>query len=649
MGETTHPSPGLSPKGRGVGLFRSISPRVVAWSLALVSILSLWVFRSVLANGFVDWDDHIYLGELERMGRFSWSSLRWMWTSLEPFYLQPIVWMTHLADYQIWGLNPVGHHATNWILHGVYVALVGTLVWLLTGKVNAASPVRHHESGSAGVAPEANTRRVSSDSASPSISSTERLAMSVLIALVCGIHPLQVESVAWVAARNGLLCSLWMVAALCAYVRAIRDDGGLNPDWRSARRWWWTAVALDAVALLTKPFAVSLPVLMLAVDYYPLRRFSPHLDPLPPQHDRRRLVGLGSPQTTGERKPSAIKCFGMLVAEKWAVIALSVAAAVGAIGARAHQQLEGLSKNPLTTRLLVAARGVVFYLWKLVWPSWLSPFYPLSDRVSLRSEEFLVPVLFCVAVTVVAVWGRKRVPVLLAAWGSYLAVLLPVCGLVQVGGQAVADRYAYLAMAPVLLALGSAILWMWRRGSVFGKGAFCVALGAWMIFLGLRTRAQIAVWHDDISLWSAALEHFPDDPHSNYDWGVALLKAHRLEEARVAVERAVTHSDPQAIQLPMARGTLGVIYLKTHEYNEAIAQLQQAVAADGTLWAARYNLACAYTRTGRFAEAYDVLEALLAKQPQYAALAARDGELRALRNDPEYGARFSDLIGAAEN
>ena len=642
-----------------------IPVRVVAWSLALVSILSLWVFRSVLANGFVDWDDHIYLGELERMGRFSWSSLRWMWTSLEPFYLQPIVWMTHLADYQIWHLNPVGHHATNWILHGVYVALVGTLVWLLTGKVNAASPVRHHESGSAGVAPEANTRRVSSDSASPSLSSSdqvrgmrprERLAMSVVIALVCGIHPLQVESVAWVAARNGLLCSLWMVVALCAYVRAVGpsprrsgfvraggDDGVLK------RGWWWTTVGLDAVALLTKPFAVSLPVLMLAVDYYPLRRLSPHLDPLPPQHDRRRLVGLGSPQTTGERKPSVIKCFAMLVAEKWAVIALSAAASVGAIGARVHQQLEGLSENTLNTRLLVAARGVVFYLWKLVWPSWLSPFYPLSDSVSLRSEEFLVPVLFCVAVTIVAVWGRKRMPVLLAAWGSYLAVLLPVCGLVQVGAQAVADRYAYLAMVPVLLALGSAILWMWRRGSVFGKGAFCVALGAWMIFLGLRTRAQIAVWHDDISLWSAALDHFPDDPHSNYDLGMALLKAHRLEEARAAVERAVTHSNPQAIQLPMARGALGVIYLKTHEYNEAIAQLQQAIAADGTLWAAQYNLACAYARTGRLANAYGVLEALLAKQPQYAALAARDGELAALRNDPEYGARFSDLIGAAKN
>lgn len=602
MGETTHPSPGLSPEGRGVGLFRSISLRIVTWSLGLVSIFSLWVFRRVLNNGFVDWDDHFYLGELERMGRFSWSSMRWMWTSLEPFYLQPIVWMTHLADYQIWGLNPIGHHATNWILHGVYVALVGTLVWLLTGKV----------SGSAGVAPEANTRRDSSDSASPSISSTERLAMSVLIALVCGIHPLQVESVAWVAARNGLLCSLWMVAALWAYIRAVGDDGQLKG------RWWWAVVALDAVALLTKPFAVSVPLLMLAVDFFPLRRVE------------KRGVW-------------------RLVAEKWPVIALSALASVGAIGARAQQQMEGLSGNSVTERLLVAARGVVFYLWKLVWPSWLSPFYPLSDNVSLRSEEFLVPVLFCVVVTIVAVWLRKRMPVVLAAWVSYLALLLPVCGLVQVGAQAVADRYAYLAMVPVLLVLGSGILWLWRRGAVLVRAALCLGLGAWLVFIGLRTRVQIGVWHDDISLWSAAVEHFPDDPHSNYDLGMALLTAHRLEEARVFVERAVTHSDPHAIQLPMARGALGLIYLKTHEYDGAIEQLRQAVAGDGALWAARYNLACAYARTGRLAEAYDVLQTLLAKQPQYAGLAARDSELTALRDDPEYGAKLSALISGTKN
>jgi tetratricopeptide (TPR) repeat protein len=354
---------------------------------------------------------------------------------------------------------------------------------------------------------------------------------------------------------------------------------------------------------------------MLAMDYFPLRRCE---------------------------KRSAWR----LVAEKWAVIALSAMASAGAIGAR--QKLEGLAENPLSTRLLVAARGVVFYLWKLVWPSWLSPFYPLSDHVSLWDKDFLLPVLFCAVVTIVAVWGWKRTPVLVAAWGSYLALLLPVCGLVQVGGQAMADRYAYLAMAPVLLALGSGLLWVWRRAPVMlVRVSFCIAVGAWLALIGLWTRAQIAVWHDDVSLWSAAAEHFPDDPHSNYDLGVALLEAHRLEEARAAVERAIVHSDPRAEQLPMAHETLGTIYLKMHAYNEAVEQLQQAVGADGTLWAARYNLACAYARMGRLAPAYDGLRALLATQPQYASLAARDGELTALRDDPEYAARFAALIGAS--
>jgi tetratricopeptide (TPR) repeat protein len=303
----------------------------------------------------------------------------------------------------------------------------------------------------------------------------------------------------------------------------------------------------------------------------------------------------------------------------------------------------------LSERLLVAAHGVVFYLWKLAWPAWLSPFYPLSDSVSLRSREFLVPVVVGAMVTIVAVWLRKRTPVLLAAWVSYLALLLPVCGLVQVGAQAVADRYAYLAMVPVLLVSGSGILWMWRRGPALMKGTICVALGVWVVWLGLRTGEQIAVWHNDITLWSAVLEHFPDDPRANYNLGVALIGDRLWEEARVAVERAVTHSDPQAPQLPLARGALGLIDLKLRDYNGAIEQLQLAIAADGTLWAAQYNLACAYAQTGRLTEAYVVLEALVAKQPQYASMAARDGELRPLRDGPELGPMFRDLVGATKN
>jgi hypothetical protein len=549
--------------------------RLLAYLLLAVSVISLWVFRPVLANGFVNWDDQIYLAELGRMGKFSWSSLRWMWTSLQPFYLQPIAWMTHLADYQLWGMNAVGHHATNWVLHGIYVALVGTLVWLLTG---AARNVR----------------------------TSERLVMSAGIALVCGIHPLQVESVAWVAARNGLLCSVWMVAALCAYVRAVGRGG------KPKRDWWWTSVALQVVALLTKPFAVSLPLVMLALDFFPLRRH-------------------------GERS------WWRLLGEKWLMIALSAMAAMGAVAAQEH--LEGLVEYTFWARVLVATRGVVFYLWKLVWPVWLSPFYPLDSHISLQGEEFLVPLLFCVVVTVVAVWQRNRVPALAAAWWSYLALLGPVLGLLQVGGQAVADRYAYLAMVPALLALGSVILWLWRRGAILFKMVLYIVLGLWFIFLGLSTRKQIGVWRDDLSLWGAALSHFPNDPLANYNAALALLKSGHLTEARAAAERAVNYSDPRTPQLPMARATLGAIYLKTRAYDLAVEQLQQAVKADGTLWAARYNLACTYARLGRLAEAYDELHAVIVAQPEYAMLATRDGELSSLRDNPAYAGRFIALIG----
>jgi tetratricopeptide (TPR) repeat protein len=157
------------------------------------------------------------------------------------------------------------------------------------------------------------------------------------------------------------------------------------------------------------------------------------------------------------------------------------------------------------------------------------------------------------------------------------------------------------------------------------------------------------VWHDDVSLWSAALSHFPNDPLANYNLTLALVREGRLTDARGPAERAVMYSDPRAPQLAEARATLGVIYLKTRQYDEAVEQLRQAVAADATLWAARYNLACAYARLGHLADAYKLLQELVAVQPEYTTLAARDGELKALRDDPEYGARFQVLVGAAKD
>ena len=239
----------------------------LVWSLRGVSIVSLWVLRPVLANGFVDWDDHIYLAELARMGRFSWSSLRWMWTSLQPFYLQPIVWMTHLADYQIWGLNPIGHHATNWLLHGVYVGARGHagVAADREGRGHAARGTAGDERG--------DRAGVRDSSVAGGIGGVGGGAQRIAVFAVDG------GGVVRVRARGRRR-------------RANENAVGGGRRWRCS-----------AVALLTKPFAVSLPVVMLAVDFFPLRR---HVG-----RSAWRLVG-----------------------EKWLMIALSGAAAVGAIAAQ---------------------------------------------------------------------------------------------------------------------------------------------------------------------------------------------------------------------------------------------------------------------------------------------------------------------------
>jgi tetratricopeptide (TPR) repeat protein len=203
-------------------------------------------------------------------------------------------------------------------------------------------------------------------------------------------------------------------------------------------------------------------------------------------------------------------------------------------------------------------------------------------------------------------------------------------------------------MVPVVIVLGSGVLWAWRRGPVAIRAAIGVLLAAWLVFLGLRTRQEIAVWRDDFSLWGTWLARFPDDPSGQYNMGLTLLRNGRLAEARPFVEFAVAHSDPHARPLPMARATLGVIYLKTHAYGQAVEQLQQAIAAEATLLTARYNLACAYARLGRLAEAYGTLRELINAHPEYASLTARDGELVALRNDPEYKERFAALVGATK-
>jgi hypothetical protein len=542
---------------------------------AMIAGLTIFVHWPAVHNGFVNWDDPFYLGKVSELKRVSLASLAWAFTAL-PLYYHPLTWLSHLIDFQIWGWNLAGHHATSILLHGANAALVCLFMWMLAGAIEDLSP-------------------------------STRLLVAAGVAVVFGIHPLQVESVAWIAERKTVLCSLFSLLSLCAYLRAVSPGGG--------RRWWWGMTVLFLAALLSKPMAVSLPLVMLAMDFYPLRR-------------------------------SIHRGWRALIREKWILFACCVAFGFVTIFAQFRTgAITGLAGFGILERCLIAARNVAFYVWKLIWPAWLSPYYPLEGEIQPGDVEFMGSMIGVILISALAFWRRHRVPVVWSAWCAYLALIAPISGLLQAGPQGAGDRFMYLAMIPLLALAAASCVWLWRHSHLVVRSAWAGLLGCLLLFYGLRTRDQIPVWHDDPTLWMTAAFYFPNSVLTNWKLSIALTDKHRYEEAQVYAEKA-SHLNPTYGPI---HATLGEIHLKTHHYHEAVAESQEALRLKPDLYNAQYTLTRAYAGLGRWEQSFDLLRSLLAAQPEYAAWAARDEELAALRNQPEYAARFAALIGAAKN
>ena len=547
--------------------------RIVLVALAMM-LSTACVYWPCVHNAFTYWDDDVYLREIERHPTLTGPTLAWAFSATQPFYYQPLTWVSMVLDHQLWGSNPTGPHAVSVLLHAVNAGLVVILVWSLLRSVSAISP-------------------------------SERSFLAPLVGLLFALHPLQVESVAWYAERKTLLCATFALASLCAMVESTEST--------RRRFWWWTAMGFGVAAMLAKPMAVSLPFVMLVMDFYPLRR---HL-------------------TIGWRR---------LIIEKAPLLVASVALSVETVVAQtlggAVMELESLGFG---ARLLVAVRGVIFYLWKLIWPAWLSPYYPLGGTITLAQAEFWVPTAAFAAVTVLLVWWRRRVPALMTGWVAYLAWLLPVSGLFQSGAQAAADRFAYLAIVPVLILIASGGWWLWRRLSQFGRLAMVALIVAEFLFLGIRSRQQIGVWRNEETLWTEVLMRFPGSGVANLHYAAELAAQRRFAEA-------LPHAEIAAEVFPrtgLGHSTLGLVWLKLGEPARALTELQEALRWDPKLVAPRYNLACAYARLNQLSEAFQTLQELAQIDPHMLSLAARDSEFAAFRGDPQYSERLRQLLSSA--
>jgi protein O-mannosyl-transferase len=495
---------------------------------------ALWLHWPSTGGEFLRVDDVEYLRQSVRWNGLTWNAAKWALTDTESYY-QPLPRLSHILDYQIWGTNPMGHHATSVILHALNAALVFGLLWTLLG--------------------------------STSLTIGERLMVAWWVATVFAIHPLQVESVAWVAGRTQLLCTTFGIASLWAYVAG-------------ARR--WVVCLLFIPAVLSKPMAVSLPFVMLVVDYFPLRRH---------EHSG----------------------WGRLVREKAVLIALAVAAAAVTVIARSVQADSVLSSVviPFSARILRMFQSLSFYASKLCWPTHLSPVYP--GDVPLGWGAAVVSVLAVTVITAVALIERRRIPMLVAAWGAYAVLVLPISGLVPTG-VSVSIRYAYVAMLPLLVLEGGVAVWLWRRSTKVICVALTCLLAGQLCAFAIRTRSLIPGWHDDEALRRAELAEFPDSADANGALARELLDRGRTGEALPFAQQAVALG-PQAWEAHMR---LGLVLIGVGQFQGAAGQFEQALRLNAQSAGARFGLGVAWSELGNPEGAIRQYEIALLLNPELA-------------------------------
>lgn len=491
------------------------------------------LYSPSLEGEFLKGDDWENLHRAIRWNGISWGAVQWAFTTGEPYY-QPLPRLSHALDYQIWRKNAAGHHLTSVVLHAVNGALVFGLVWTLLGAT--------------------------------SLTAGERLAMACGVSIVFAIHPLQVETAAWISVRTHLLCATFSIASVWAYVAG-------------ARRWMvW---ALYAGAVVSQPIAVSLPLTMLAIDYFPLRRH--------------KVVG-----------------WRRLLLEKIPLLGLGILVVVATM-ITGWRFAVPMKTFPVTQRVLLMFVNLAFYPAKLLWPAHLSPIYPVPSGLSLGQWPILVSVLAVGIVAFVAVWRWRRTPALVVACAAYAMIILPVSGPMGGGLQAMAPRYAYLAILPLLLLMGGAAVWLWRHSANVARAVLVGLLVVVVCGLGWLTHRMILVWHNDETLWKAVLAEFPDWELPNGLLAMSLLDQGRGREALDYAERYVKIAPGQR----EAHNALGLVMIQLGGLDAAVRQYERALQIDPNNPEVHFNLAGAFARLGKTENEDREYEEALRIRPDY--------------------------------
>jgi tetratricopeptide (TPR) repeat protein len=560
-----------------------------------VALASAFVFLPALRNGFVLWDDDRMFIENQHFRGLGWRQLQWMLTTFHIGHYMPVTWLSFGLDYLLWGMSPVGYHATNVLLHGANAALVYLVALRLLARVMA-----------------------------PTGEATAALrAGAAVAALLFGLHPLRAESVAWATERRDVLSALFYLLAVWCYLRA-RD--GRRPEDGPEPRWYGACLGSFILALLAKSMAVSLPVVLLVLDAYPLRRW------LSRQVDGGARLGPTTRRVWLEKVPF------VLLALAAGVIAWYALAASGNARMVADVTWRG--------RAAMAVYGLAFYLWKTALPVGLSPLYERYGLIETLAVPVVSSALVVVLLTTLAIAWRRRWPALVAIWVSYVAILLPVLGIVPNGHQVAADRYTYLACLGWALLAGAAVVrgLEWRGRLPFGLRAPALVTGVAVVALatlGTLSWDQTRVWRDSESLWTHALALDPRSAVAYNNLGAVRSGQRRSEEALALFQTAATLKPDYAA----AHFNWGHAVADRGRLDEAIGHFQDAVRLDPRYAPPHNDWGLALVRLGRPAEAVEHFGEALRLNPDFATAESNWGlALLGQGRSAEAKARFARAI-----
>ncbi|MEJ2730323.1 MAG: tetratricopeptide repeat protein [Deltaproteobacteria bacterium] len=541
---------------------------------------TLFVYWKIWTHDFIGYDDDKYVAQNRYVSQgLSRESVIWAFRSTHASNWHPLTWLSHMLDVELYGMKPGAHHMTSLLFHILNSLLLFIVLRKMTGHV--------WQSG--------------------------------VVALLFAIHPLHVESVAWVAERKDVLSTFFWMLTLWSYTRYTRLPGMIR---------YLPVVGFFALGLMAKPMVVTLPFVMLLLDFWPLNRIqSRQLE----NHNGKPVAGLSVLQLVYEKIPlfvlAGISCVITLIAQK------------------KGEALGLLDAYPLVMRLANAAISYVKYLQKLFWPHDLAILYPYP--ATLKVWEISGACALLGAITFLSIWHRKRFPWLFVGWFWYAGTLLPVIGLVQVGVQAMADRYTYIPLIGVFVILSWGTIelfnsWRYRKMAL-------IAIAAVVFSLQISSaRAQVSFWKNSIRLFEhtlrvtagnyvihnnlgfelasqgqkdRALKHYsealrinPGFELAHINYGSTLFAQGKIEES-FAYNQALLKIRPEFAGVHY---NFGILLLKTGRIDEAIVHFHEALRLKPDYAAAYNGLGAAMVAKGKIEEAIAHFKAALQIKPDLA-------------------------------